>query len=93
VKDVVVFGQEAVELTSRNDDAVLAQLFQQQRLGDLGVVILVENVDHAVGAKVPAVHRQHARRQRRQHRAALGQVITGAQVLVLWLWIRRSWTT
>jgi hypothetical protein len=45
VKGVFILGQDAVQLARRNVDVVLPQLLQQQRLGDPGLMILVDNVD------------------------------------------------
>ena len=80
VKGSLVFGQDAVELARRDVDAVLPQLLQQQRLGDLGLMILVQDVGDQVRPEVPALDRQHALRKRRQHRAAVRQVIACPQV-------------
>jgi hypothetical protein len=46
--------QDVVQLAGRDDDAVFVQLLQQQRLGDLGVMVLVQDVGHQVDAKSSA---------------------------------------
>jgi hypothetical protein len=80
VKAVFVRGEEAVQLAGRDVDAVLPQLRQQQRLRDLRLVVLVEDVGDQVGPEVATLDRQDARGERRQHRAAAGQVVAGPQV-------------
>src|SRR5208337_3862540 len=43
VKDVLLLGQDAVELSGGDVDAQLVQLFQEQWLGDVLVVILIDD--------------------------------------------------
>ncbi len=44
VEGVLPLSQDAAELARRDVDAHLAQLFQQQRLSHMLVVVLVQNV-------------------------------------------------
>jgi len=43
VKNVLLLGQDAVELSGGDIDAQLVQLFQEQWLGDVPVVILIDD--------------------------------------------------
>ena len=45
-------GQDAIDLAGGDVDAELTQLFEQERLGDIAVVILVEDVTLQDGSKV-----------------------------------------
>ena len=67
---VFVFRQDMMELPSRDIDAILPQLLQQQRLGDLRLMVLVQNVGDQIRPKVTAINRQNAFRKRRQHGTA-----------------------
>ena len=51
VKGVLPLGQDAAELAGGDVDAQLVQLFPEQRLGDVLVVILVEDETDQVGPK------------------------------------------
>ena len=44
MEGVVPFGQQAVELAGGNLDPPVVQLGQQQRLGHMGVVVLMQQV-------------------------------------------------
>jgi hypothetical protein len=68
MKTVVVLRQEVVDLTCGNIDAQFAQLFEQQRLRDVALVILVQDEGDQIGAEVTAG--RNVRRQRRQQRVA-----------------------
>ena len=78
VKAVLVFGQEVIDLARGDVDAEFVQLFQQQRLGDVAVVILVEDVADQVGAEVAAG--QDVGGQRGQQGLAVGGQDAFAQV-------------
>jgi len=54
VEGVLALGQDAVELPAGDVDAQLAHLFQQQRLGDVLVVVLVEDEAEQIGAEMAA---------------------------------------
>ena len=51
---LLLLGQDAAELAGGDVDAQLEQLFQEQRLGDVLVVILVEDEADQVGPEVAA---------------------------------------
>ncbi len=50
-----VTGEQGVDLSHGDVDAPLAQLFVQQRLGDLTVMVLVEHVAAQIGTEVTAI--------------------------------------
>ena len=54
VKGVLSLGQDAAEFAGRDVDAQLVQLFQQQRLGHVLVVVLVEDETDQVRSEVAA---------------------------------------
>ena len=54
VEGVLLLGQDAAELAGGDVDAQLEQLLQEQRLGDVLVVILVEDETDQVGPEVAA---------------------------------------
>ncbi len=54
VEGLVPLGEDAVELAGGDVDAQLVQLFQEQRLGDVLVVVLVEDEADQVGSVVAA---------------------------------------
>ena len=64
------FRQQAAELAGGQVEAPLAQLLQQERLGDVVVVVLVQDEGVQVGAVVAAG--EHVGRQRGQQGAAVG---------------------
>ena len=71
MEGVVPFRKQVVELTGRNLDPPVVELRQQQRLGHMGMIILVQHVAHQLGPVVAAPHRR--RRYRRGHIRARGQ--------------------
>ena len=44
MKDLLVFGEDVVDLAGRDDDAALGQLVLKQRLSDVVVMILVQDM-------------------------------------------------
>jgi hypothetical protein len=68
MKTVVVRRQEVVDLTCGDVDAQFAQLFEQQRLRHVALVILVHDEGDQFGTEVAAG--QDVRRQGRQQRLA-----------------------
>src|SRR5205809_368478 len=68
-KAVFVLRQDVIELSGRDVDAQITQSFEQQRLRNVAVVILVEAVADEEGAKVVA--RQDIGGQRGQQRVAI----------------------
>jgi hypothetical protein len=70
MKDLLAFGEDAVDFTSRDQDATLSQLLVQQRLGDVVVVILIQDVTDEFRSEVPARH--YLGGQRRQQALAVG---------------------
>ena len=54
VKGVLPLGEDAAEFAGGDVDAQLVQLFQEQRLGDVLVVVLVEDEADQVGSEVAA---------------------------------------
>ena len=65
VKDLMVLGQDAVQLARRDVGVVLPQLLQQQRLRDVRLMVLVQDVGDQVRPEVPAGNRQNPFRKRR----------------------------
>ena len=65
VEQRFVLRQDAIQLARGNDDAVIMQFFQEQRLRDMRVVILVQDMADQGRAVVTAG--QHLCRQRCQH--------------------------
>ena len=54
VKGVLPLDEDAVEFAGGDVDAQLVQLFQEQRLGDVLMVVLVEDETDQVGSEVAA---------------------------------------
>jgi hypothetical protein len=54
VKDIFSLGQDATEFAGRDINAQLLQLFQQQGLGHMLVVVLVQDVSDQLRAEVAA---------------------------------------
>ena len=75
---VLVLRQDAIDLTGGDVDAQVEQLFEQQWLGDVAVVILVEDVALQDGSEVTAG--QDIGGQRGQQGLALGGQDAFAQV-------------
>ncbi len=44
IKDIFVFVNNLIDLTGRNIDTELQKLFKDQRLRDIGMIILVQNI-------------------------------------------------
>ena len=44
IKDIFVFVNNSIDLTGRNVDAELQKLFKDQRLRDIGMIILVQDI-------------------------------------------------
>src|SRR5947209_14583235 len=78
MKSLVAFGEEAAELASGDVDPQFVQLFEQQRLGDVAVVMLVEQVGDEGGAEM--LPRQDGGGQGGEQRAAVGQEDAFTQV-------------
>ena len=71
MKEVVAVGEQAAELARRNLHAPFPQFFQDQRLRDVVLIVLIEHVGPQPGAEMPA----DAGRQRRGDGSAVGQPI------------------
>jgi len=78
MKAVVVLRQQAAQFAGGDGDAQFAQLFAEQRLGNVAVVLLIEEVADAGGAEVAT--RQDVGGQGGEQRLALGQEDAFAQV-------------
>ncbi len=75
---LMVFREDATELVGNDVDAGIVQLYQQQRLRDRGVVILLEVISDPTGNQVAA--RKHIVGQGGQSRATARLFLADSQV-------------
>ena len=71
MKDLLVFNEDVVDLACGDDDASLGQLVLQQRLRDVVVMILVQDITDEHWTEVLAG--QHVGGQRRQQALTVGR--------------------
>ena len=71
MEGVVPFREQVVELAGRDLDPPIVQLRQQQRLGHMGMIVLVQHVAHQLGPVMATPDRR--RRHRRGHVLAGGE--------------------
>ena len=78
MKDFLVLGKDVVELASGDVDAPFVELFEEEGLGDVTVVILVEDVALQKGSEMIARH--DVAGQGRQQSSAIGGFNAFAEV-------------